>query len=227
MRLLKIAKFDFESFKNLDWLILHPPQYPLMLRDAESFLIDMLKAHRVVFERFVAGVNSVLYDKKKLGARELDALRAMDFHMLSYQEADLTNPNSSKIQKEDEKIRREKLFEKETKLREDKKRYSSRGKIAMAGITQSQADYLNKLFGLDTRVAKFRGLKVSIITQKKQASSLDLVKIAQRLTASEVVVNEKEADVYLVDNALSATIKKNPDFPGVKENLSEFEDLVF
>ena len=94
-------------------------------------------------------------------------------------------------------------------------------------LTQEQVNYLNKLFGCDKRTAKFDGLRVSIITRKHRASGLDLDKVAERLTAKSVSVNQKDADVYLVDNALSATLAASPDFPGARVNLEEFEDLVF
>jgi hypothetical protein len=71
------------------------------------------------------------------------------------------------------------------------------------GITAEEAMALNQMFGLK-KTNVFVGKKVSIISNRKIAS---LAKMRQDLEAAEVVQNEKEADVYLVDNALAATFK--------------------
>lgn len=67
----------------------------------------------------------------------------------------------------------------------------------------------------------FAGKKVSIISRKRV---LSLSTLKTRLGAKEVVFNERDADVYLVDNELTAEFKAPEGKPVL--NSGEYEDLL-
>ena len=84
-------------------------------------------------------------------------------------------------------------------------------------LTQEQVDFLNDLFGCNTRFSPLEGLRVSLYL--REIPPIDQVEIARRLKAGKVIHGGWDADVFMVEQGQESRLPRKE---GLK--IVRFED---